>query len=286
MKHFVFKFIIICAVILIFSGCSSAPKNRGDINNLRRQAENLLEMGNRESGRGNYETALIMLGEAKRNAILSDDPSVIVRCTLSRANVLYSLSRIDEAFDEWEAAIAEAQKSANRELLSVTRIFLSRGNLVTQRASAQSVLDEVNREQSNIKTDKLYIAFSWQVKGLALRALGSYKEAEDAIKRSLEIHEKERYLENASYDWYTIASIRSLAGNTQGALQALESSIAIDRRIENSWGLAASWRAMGDVYRKAGSEQEALEAYYRARAIYEALGNSYETAEIDRKING
>jgi tetratricopeptide (TPR) repeat protein len=245
-----------------------------------------MEAGNREAGRGNYETALIMLGEAKRNAILSDDPSVIIRCTLSRANVLYSLSRMDEAFSEWEAAVTEAQKSGNRELLSVCRIFLARGNLVSGRDSAQSVLDEVNREQSFIKTDKLYIAFSWQVKGLALRALGSYTEAEDAIKRSLEIHEKERYLENTSYDWYTIASIRSLAGNTQGALQALESSIAIDRRIENSWGLAASWRAMGDVYRKEGREREAVEAYTRARAIYEALGNSHETAEIDKKIHG
>jgi tetratricopeptide (TPR) repeat protein len=281
----IINILIICAVIFIFNCCSSAPKNKGDINNLRRQSENLLEMGNKESGRGNYETALIMLGEAKRNAILSDDPSVIVRCTLSRANVLYSLSRTDEAFDEWTAAVTEAQRSGNRELLSICRIFLSRGNLVSGRDSARSVLDEVNREQSNIKTDKLYIAFSWQVKGLALRALGSYKEAEDAIKRSLEIHEKEGYLENASYDWYTIASIRSLAGNTQGALQALESSIAIDRRIENSWGLAASWRAMGDVYRKEHRDQQALEAYYRAKAIYEALGNSYEIAEIEKKIH-
>jgi tetratricopeptide (TPR) repeat protein len=285
-RNLVFIFTIVCAILLIFCDCSSAPKSKGDITNLRRQAENLMEAGNREAGRGNYETALIMLGEAKRNAVLSDDPSVIIRCTLSRANVLYSIGRMDEAFSEWEAAVTEAQKSGNRELLSVCRIFLSRGNLVSGRASARSVLDEVNREQSNIKTDKLYIAFSWQVKGLALRALGSYGEAEDAIKRSLDIHVKEGYLENTSYDWYTIASIRSLAGNTQGALQALESSIAIDRRIENSWGLAASWRAMGDVYRKAGREQEAVEAYYRAKAIYEALGNSHETAEIDKKING
>jgi tetratricopeptide (TPR) repeat protein len=285
-RNLIIDFSILFAVILLFVCCSSKPKSKGDVFSLRPHAENLLESGNRESGRGNFETALIILNEAKRNAILCDDPSVIIRCTLSRANVLYSLGRTDEAFSEWTAAVAEAQKSGNRELLSVCRIFLSRGNLVSGRDSAQSVLDEVNREQSNIKTDKLYIAFSWQVKGLALRALGSYSDAEDAIKRSLEIHEKGNYLENASYDWYTIASIRSLAGNTQGALQALESSIAIDRRIENSWGLAASWRAMGDVYRKEGNEQSALTAYERARAIYSALGSSHETAEMDKKISG
>jgi len=279
------KFLYLAGItVILFFSCSSAPKDTGDIYTLRSHAENLLELGSREAGRGNYDNALAVLDESKRNAVLSDDPSVIIRCGLSRANVLYSLGKTNEAFAEWEQAVKEAQKSGNGELLSVCRIFLARGNLVSGRSPAQSVLDEVNREQANIKTDRLYIAFSWQVKGLALRAIGSYSEAEDAIKRSLEIHEKDVRLENASYDWYTIASIRSLAGNTQSALQALDAAIAIDRRIENSWGLAASWRAVGDVYMKEKKEKEALDAYNRAKAIYAAMGNSYEIAEIDFRI--
>jgi len=269
--------------VIVFSSCSGAPKNTGDIFAIRSHAENLLELGSREAGRGNYDNALAILDESRRNAVLSDDPSVIIRCSLSRANVLYSLGRTNEAFAEWEQAVEEAQKSGNGELLSVCRIFLARGNLVSGRSTAQSVLDEVNREQANIK-DRLYTAFSWQVKGLALRALGSYSEAEEAVKKSLEIHEKDVRLENASYDWYTIASIRSLAGNTQSALQALDTAIAIDRRIENSWGLAANWRAVGDVYMKEKKGKEALDAYNRARAIYAAMGNRYETAEIDLRI--
>jgi len=107
-------------------------------------------------------------------------------------------------------------------------------------SSAQSVLDEATLESANIRNDNLYIAFSWQVRSLALRELRSFSEAENAARRSLDIHEREGYLENASYDWYLIASIRSLAGDTQGALQALNSSIELDRRVENSWGIAAS----------------------------------------------
>jgi len=279
-KHLFFAVLITA----FFFSCSSPPKNTGDVFAVRSHTENLLELGGREAGRGNFNNALAILDESKRNAVLSDDPSLIIRCILSRANVLYSLGKTSEAFAEWEQAVEEAQKSGNTELESVCKIFLARGNLVSGRLPAQSVFDEVDREQANIKTDKLYIAFSWQVKGLALRAMGDYAKAEDAVKQSLDIHEKGLYLENASYDWYTIASIRSLAGNTQGALQALDSAIAIDRRIENSWGLAASWRAVGDVYMKDKKGKDALTAYNRAKAIYEAMGNSYEIAEINQRI--
>jgi len=282
------KYIIVITGIaflmpVIFS-CSSQPKNQGDINNLRVQAETLLESGNRETGKGNYDNALVLINESKRLATLADDSSLIIRSSLSRANVVYSLGRADEAFTEWEQAVAEAQKLGNGELLSAARIYFARGELISGRTSAQSVLNVVDSEQPNIKSNQLYIGISWQVRGLALRSLGSYKEAEDAFMRSSEIHEKNLYFENASYDWYSIASSRSLSGDLNGAIQALEKSIEIDRRIENSWGIAASWRAMGDVYRKAGREQDALEAYNRSISIYRAMGNEYEVSQTELKM--
>jgi len=271
--------------LLIFVSCSTAPKNPGDVYNLRSHAEAVMEAANKDAGRGNFENALLLLGECKRMAILADDSSLIVRSCLALGNVFLSLGKTNEAFAEWEYAVGEAQKFGNAELLSVSKIFMARGNLVSGRADAQAVFDEVNRESTNIKNDDLYLAFSWQVKGLALRALGSYKQAEDSIKRSLDIHEKGRYLENASYDWYTIASIRSLAGDTAGALAALDASMELDRRIENSWGLAASWRAKGDVYRKASRHNEADEAYRRALSIYLAMPNEHEAAETEKRLN-
>jgi len=283
-KHKIIFIYAAIVIILISVSCSSAPRNTGDVFHLRVQAENLLDSGNKEASKGNYENSLIIINESKRLAVLSDDPSLIIRSSLSRGNVLFSLGRLDEAFQEWEHALTEAQKLGNSELISACRIFHARGALLSGRSSAQSVLEIVEREQANIRLNRLYIAFSWQTKGLALRSLNSPEEAEEAIMRSLEIHERDRYLENASFDWYTIASIRSLADNISGALQALEASIAIDRRIENSWGLAASWRAMGDVFRRAGREQDALEAYSRARTIYQAMRNDYEVAQVDRRM--
>jgi len=275
--------IIFVTVIFIFS-CSSKPKNSGDVIHIRAQTEKELALANKEAGQGNYVVAQGLLEECKRKAILTDDWGLIIRCGLSLGNVLFSFGREGEAFSEWEKAVQLAQKYGNKELLSVSKIYQARGMLISGNASAKIVLDEVNSEAANIKNDKLYIAFSWQVKALAYRALDSYKEAENAFKQSLSIHDKEKYLDNASYDWYNIASIRSMSGDTQGAIKAIEEAIKIDRRIENSWGLAANWRAMGDIQRKAGNSQASNEAYQRAKDIYTALMSFKDAAEIDKRM--
>jgi len=285
-KEINLRVIIITAVtaVLLVTACSSSPKTNGEIFDLRNHAEAGLELGNREAGRGNYENALRIIQESKRNALLADDPALIIRSCLSLGNVYLDTGRTAAAFSEYDQAIAEAQSAGNAELLAVSRIFYARGNLVSGKASAQSVLDEINKQQADIKADRLNIAFSYQAKSMALRALGSYSEAEEALKQSLDIYEKDLYLENASYSWYSIASIRSVAGNAQGAVEALRSSIDIDRRIENSWGLASSYRAMGDVYKKMGNNAEAKEAYERAVRIYEAMGNTAEATETRKRI--
>ena len=274
--------IVLCSLLIV--SCSTTKKDPGYIEVLRTQAEAWLESGNKEAGQGKFENALHLLTETKKNSILADDHSLLTRVCMSRGNVLYSLGRTEEAFAEWDQAIAEAVKLGDNELLSLSRIYKARGNLVSERMTARSVLDEVNRESVNINKNRLYIAFLWQVRGLAYRALGSYNEAEASFRQSLEIHQKDSFFENASYDWYSIASIRSLSGNAQGAIQALEASIGFDRRVENSWGLAASYRAMGDVYKKMGKPNEALEAYGRAKTIYTAMGNESEAAETDRRM--
>jgi len=279
--------VIYCLLFFILSflflSCSTAAKNSGEIFTLRTQSETWLRAGNREAEQGKFKEAIVLLTDAKRYAIMADDSSLIIRSCLSRGNVLYSLGISNEAFAEWEHAVAEAKRFGDEELLAVSLIYLARGNLISEKVPARSVLDEVNRESAKIKKNSLFLAFSWQVKGLAHRSLGSFSDAEAAFRRSLEIHLRGKNMENASYDWFTIASIRSLAGNTQGALLALQESIKIDQRIENSWGLAASYRAMGDVYRKIGNNQ-ADAMYIRARMIYAAMGNDHEVAQMDIRI--
>ncbi|MCL2128098.1 MAG: hypothetical protein FWH38_07580, partial [Treponema sp.] len=229
---------------LLFPACSTPPKNPGDVYELRRRAETLLEQGNRQADRGGLDSALTLLDEAMRIAVSADDPGLIVRAGLSRSNVFFLSGRRDEAAAGLDSALVEAERTGNSELAAVCRIHIARGKLYSAdgagiKAAAESARGEVSKNLPFIKTDRLYTAFAWTVLGLAEKELGSYGEAEASARRSLEIHEKDRYFELAAYDWFMIASYRSLSGNYGGARQALEAAVGFDRRVENSWGLAS-----------------------------------------------
>jgi tetratricopeptide (TPR) repeat protein len=273
-------------LLLLLAACSTAPKNPGDIYDIRTQAESQLEMGSKAADRGNYDTALVLLNEAWRLAVITDNPALLVRIGLSRGNLLFALGRSEEAAAEWETALGEAEKRGTPELAAISRIHIARGRLLAAAdpaSLAAQVRAGVEQELPALKSDKLSTAFSWVVIGLCERDLGRYREAESAVNRSREIHEKERYFEQTAYDWYLIASFRSLSGNYQSALEALEAARDFDRRVENGWGLATDWRALGDVYKKAGMAPESREAYHRAAAIFRALGNDAEAAAVERR---
>jgi tetratricopeptide (TPR) repeat protein len=265
--------IIVLVALLLIAACSSAPKNPGEVSILHRHAETQLEAGNKQADRGSLGDALSTLDEVLRVAIAIDDPSLRIRAGLSRGNVLFSLGRDQEAVEGWNKALAEAERVGNNELAAVCRIHIARGTLLSPegKSSAQSIRDEVDRNIANVKSDRLYTAFAWMVMGLAEKEMGRYAPAEAALRRSLEIHEKDHFFEMAAYDWFMIASFRSLSGDYRGARQALGSAIAFDRRVENSWGLANDWRALGDVSQKAGDHVAARAAYLRAAEIFRAI---------------
>ncbi|MCL1993377.1 MAG: tetratricopeptide repeat protein [Spirochaetes bacterium] len=264
------------------TSCSSRPRGDiGEVQTLRMLAESQLELGSREADRGNHETAFIFLNESRRLATLADDPGLLVRSSLALGNALLSAGHAAEAFDEWAFAERMAQAMPDAQLAAVSRVHAARGRLTTGTASAQAVLDDVNREIAAITSDQLYLAFSWQVIGLSQRALSRFAEAEASMMRSLAIHERGGNLELAANDWFVIGSIRSLSGNYPGALQALQQAVELDRRTENSWGLANDWRAKGDVHRRAGNPAAAREAYLRSAAIFRAMGREDIAANLE-----
>jgi len=272
------------AVCYLFLACSSLPRNPGDVYDTRKDAETQLEMGTAQADRGSFAAALVFVNEARRLAVITDNSSLLIRSGLTLGNVLSALDNADGAFEAWNKALEEANLIGNRELAAVCRIHIARGKLLSQdgKNAAQSVLDDVTRDLAMIRSDEMYIAFAWTVIGLAEKELGRYTAAEEAVRRALAIHEKNRSLELAAYDWFMTASFRSLSGDSGGAVKALESAIEFDRRTENSWALANDWQALGDVRKKAGNLDAARAAYTRAADIFRALGNS-EAAEQARK---
>ncbi|MDR3173413.1 MAG: hypothetical protein LBU19_04105 [Treponema sp.] len=265
-------------LFLALLSCSSAPKKPAEVRVQRNGAERQLEMANQQAERGDFGGALSLLELARQLAVTADDPGLRIRIALSRGNILFYQAKREEAAREWEAAEAEADSSEDAELAAVVRIYGARGRLLGAMAegkgaeAATAVKDDVGRAMDRIKKDRLSIALGWTVIGLAEKESRRFNEAEAAVKKALAIHEKENYLEQAGYDWYLIASIRSIAGRFAGAEEALEEAIALDRRAENSWGLAMDWRALAEVYRKAGKTAQAEAAAARSAEILQALG--------------
>ncbi|MDR1105722.1 MAG: hypothetical protein LBL44_05130 [Treponema sp.] len=184
----------------------------------------------------------------------------------------------EEGVSEAGDAEAEASEAAERGRRNRRR-RPPRGNV----SVAQSVRDDVIGEMSVIK-DRQYTALGWTVVALAERELENYAEAEAAVRRALSIHEKDRYLEQAAYDWYLIASIRSTGGMYPAAEEAIAQAIAFDRRAENSQGLAADWRALGDIRKKTGDAAGAAAAYRRSAEIFRSLGMEAEAAGAEGRL--
>jgi tetratricopeptide (TPR) repeat protein len=245
--------------------------------------ETQLDLANHEVDQGNFERALQMLDEAKRLAISVDDPSLLVREMLARGNVVYYQGDEAGATLLWEDARAEAEYAGEIELAAMARIYLERGRLLSG-ADAEQVRLAVSRELSVIKKDKLFIAVGWTVIGLAEKENSRFVEAEIALKKALDIHQKGNYLEAAGGDWYLIASVRSVAGNYAATIEALSSAIIFDRRAENSYGLGMDWRAAGDVYKKAGDIVSARNAYQRSLSIFKAISLEEEAAASETRL--
>jgi tetratricopeptide (TPR) repeat protein len=268
----------------LLAACSTAPKRPAEVFTVRNVAETQLDLAQKEADKGNYEKALTMLDEVRRLAVSVDSPAVRVREALLRGSAMYYLGNEADAIRLWENASVVAEQSGEVELAAMARIHLERGKLLNKSALPDAVLTAVNLELSVIKKNRLFIATGWVVIGLASKEAGLYEEAEAAFKKSLAIHGKDNYLEAAGEDWFLIASARSVAGDTEGAVNALWEAIMFDRRAENSYGLAMDWRAMGDVYKKAQKVDESRLAYNRSIAILRAIGLESDAEAVEKRF--
>ena len=281
------QIILIIIILISLTHCSSAPKNPGDIFTMRKNAEAALELGNKEADRGSFNEAALQLEEALRIAISIDDPSLRLRANLSLGNLMFILGNREEAQENWNKALAESKDIDNTELAAICRIHIARGNILMSddKNRIRTLRDEVSKDMAFIRSERQYTAFSWTVIALAEKELGNFSDAEAAVMRSLAIHEKDKYFELAAYNWFMIASFRSLSGDSKGAISALHNAIIFDRRVENAWGLASNWRALGDVHKKAGNLKESNAAYTRSAEIFRAIGNAETADEVLSRIS-
>ena len=279
---------LLFAFLICLSGCSSAPKKPAEIFTERNVGASQLNLANQIASRGRYEEALRLLAEARRIALSTDDPQLRIKTSTARGSILFSMGRHAEALSELESAAAEGDASGENALASLARIYVIRANLRLQEESGKNsaaisdLTDRLNREMALVKSDSQATAAGYVTLGMAEKLAGRWTEAESTVKKALDIHDKNRFLEEAAYDWFLIASIRSVAGNYDSSIEALMQAIRFDRRAENGFGLASSWQAMGDVYQKAGRTEDSRTAYRRAAEIFRAIDLNERAEQLER----
>ena len=274
--------------ICFFSSCSSVPKRPLEVFVNRNMAANQLDLANQIANQGRYSDAMLILDDATRYAVSTDDPPLLIKTSLTRGNILFSMGQHDEAFDNWDAALKEAESAKLGDLAGLARIDACRGRLVMlagsgNKSAVEDLRNQINRQISSIKSDPAAQASGFLALGMAEKELQRYAEAERALRKALDLHEKNRYLEEAAYDWFFIASVYSVAGRYDDAVTALKTAISFDRRAENGFGLASSWQAMGEVYLKSNRRSEAISAFQRAAAIYRSIDLETEAVRADAK---
>ena len=247
-------------------------------------------MANHNANRGRYDDALLILENARRLALSTDDPSLRIRTSISRGNILFSLDRRNEAFIEWENAAAEGDIEGYAVLAALARIHLIRARLMLleHEADGKTAAGELKtlleREMAAVSSDPHAASIGFITLGLAEKQMERWAEAENAVRRAYVFHERNMHLEEAAYDWFLIGSIRSLSGNYDSALEALRTAIRFDRRAENGFGLASSWQAMGEVYQKAGRTGESEAAFRRAAEIYRAIDLNGHAEQLEGRL--
>jgi tetratricopeptide (TPR) repeat protein len=277
--------VIACSVtaFLVLAACSSAPKKQGEVFTLRNLAAKQLELVNQASGQGRYADAALLLEEARRLAVSADDPPLLVKTGLAEAGIAFASGGAAKAFALWDKALAEAAASGDRALAALCRLHLNRarvtllaadrgGEIPAPGAALAEVRAQTAEDIKLVEADAASAALGWGVMGLAEKAAGNYGAAEAALRRALAIHEKGRFLAEAAYDMYLIASVYSVAGRPVDAAEALKAAVLMDRKAENSYGLASDWLRLGEVYGRMGMTAEAEAAKERAAAIFQAIG--------------
>lgn len=276
-EKYLFRFLpAFVLFILFFASCSSSPKRPAQIVTAHNTTVKQLALANTETERGNYTLAKSLMDESWRLAVSIDAPEMRILVQLSMGNLAFYKNDRETAEKCWQTALDESIQNGDRELTALAEIYKARGTLSygtpeTAQERAKQVITAVTGQMDALKkSNQLYTAYAWNLIGFAYKELGAWSEAETALEKSAAIHEGLLYLELTAYDWYAIASVRSVSGNADSAIEAMQNAIAFDRRAENSYGLGMDYMALGDICAKSSRHEDAKKSYQRSADIFTA----------------
>ena len=274
---------LLIALLLAFTACSSAPKRSMQVSTVYSSAAEMIESANGCILSGDYEKAGFFLSAAENQAMSIDNYDLLTTAALARCSLNLSLNPPDiDAAQKYVDYAKGFVKNCSDPKKQQAIVNLSQARVSIAQGSYSGSLEEIKKE---LKGDDYYSAQVLQVEGDVYKLNKDYAAADKAYTAAAKAFTDNRYLSEIGICWYKAAQVRSLAGNKDGALLAMEQAIYYDRAAENSLALGADYYAVGLILTKgnasAGEKERAQQAFTHSAEIYAAV-NAEEYAERSR----
>ena len=137
--------------------------------------------------------------------------------------------------------MARAQEFARRttraDVLAAICAVYEQKNAITKRgarADFSGAHAALKTSEERLAKEPYYLAFLYRTRGDVYEMQQNYAQADASYRAAAELHVKNRYLYEIGIDWYSAARVRSLAGNKEAALEAMENALRYDRDAENT----------------------------------------------------
>ena len=253
------------------------------VSTIYSSATEMIESANACILTGDYDKAGFFLSAAENQAMSIDNYDLLTAAALARCSLNLSLNppQIETAQKYVDYAkgfvknCADPKKQQAIVDLSQARVSIAQGNYAGN-------LEDIKKE---LKGDDYYSAQVLQVEGDIYKLQKDYSGADKSYTSAAKAFTDNRYLSEIGICWYKAAQARSLAGNKDVALQAMEQAIYYDRAAENSLGLGTDYYAVGLILLKgnatSGEKERAREAFNHSAEIFTAV-NAEELANKSR----
>ncbi len=279
MKRFIWlSTIAAIAASTFLISCSSAPKRSMQISTIYSSSFEMIESANSAILTGDYDNAAFFLSAAENQAMSIDNSDLLCSVALTRCALClsYNPPHIEDADRQVQLAktyIKNCSNPAKQQSivnLNEVRVAAAKGD-----ASTSTLLRTLEENKKGVKGDAYYEAQFSQVTGDVQKLAQNYSEADKAYSAAAKAFTDNRYLSEIGICWYKAAQVRSLGGNKDGALAAMEQAIFYDRAAENSMALGADYYAVGKILLKgsanAAQSQKAKEAFNHSADIYTSI---------------
>ena len=278
------KKILILGAALLLTACSSAPKRSMQVSTIYSTAYEMIESANACILSGDYDKAGFFLSAAENQAMSIDNYDLLTDASLARCSLSLSVNPPDIETAERYVGFAQGfvkncvdpKKQQALVALNEVRIETAKGNLdENANVNISALLNKLEENKKDVKGDPYYEAQFTLAQGDAYKLKKDYVQADKSYTAAAKEFTDNRYLSEIGISWYKAAQARSLAGNKDDAIKAMEQAIFYDRAAENSLALGTDYYAVGLILAKGsptpGEKECAVEAFTHSAEIFTAI---------------